>query len=253
MTAKAIEANIRNTDADTAFKDSLNVEKRTTNKYLDAMQSATLDRLVADGEISRSFANMAKVDESYKSANAAANYQQLVANLTHTYKQVELMTAQIEHEYASVYQAMASAALSEAQIHKVFSDIGLNNAMIERIAHEVSEIDARTASTYQAIDESKARQALTEIQTKFQQDYYDVWKVTGFNWNSDIEKSIVGAFQNFQLKDGERMMHALEAYLESSNAAIGDGVAKSDSYMYDKVFGMFGDFVGFGKAFVPRR
>ena len=226
LTARAIKAGIARTDAETDLTNSLNTEKTITNSYLNKMQLATLNKLVADGDISRSFANMAAVDEAYKPATAAASYQQMLSNLNKTSAEIEHLTNAALHELAGVYQSMAAASLSEAQIHKVFSDIGLNNAMINRISHEVSEIDARTAATYQGIDESKARTAAQEIQNKFQQDYYEIWQNTGFNWNSDIEKSIVGAYSNLDIKAGDRMMLSLGSYING----VGDAKVRSADY-----------------------
>lgn len=229
LTADAIKAGINKTNAETELTNSLNVEKQTTNRYLDSMQQATLDKLVQDGRISKSFANMAAVDEAYKPANAAANYQQLVANLNKTAAEIEHLANSAMHELAGVYQSMAAASLSEAQIHKVFSDIGLNSAMINRISHEVSEIDARTAATYQGIDESKARTAAHEIQNRFQSDYYEIWQNTGFNWNSDIEKSIVGAYQNYDTESGDRIMHSLGSYING----VGHAKASSSDFKFE--------------------
>ena len=237
LTADAIKAGINKTNAETEFTNSLNVEKQTTNRYLDAMQQATLNKLVQDGRISKSFANMAAVDEAYKPANAYASSQQLFMNLQRTANEISNLVARTEHEYAAAYQAMVNAALSEAQIKKVFSDIGLNNAMIERISHEVGEIDARTAATYQGIDESKARTAAQEIQNKFQQDYYDIWQNTGFNWNSDIEKSVVGAYSNLDIKAGDRLTNSLGLYIRG----VGDARSRGKDFMWDKIVDVYGD------------
>lgn len=74
LTADAIRANIRNIDADTSLKDSMNIEKQTTNKYLDAMQSATLRNLVNQGDISEHQANIIAVDDYYKGAEAELHF-----------------------------------------------------------------------------------------------------------------------------------------------------------------------------------
>ena len=52
LTAAAIKAGISKTSAETDLTNSLNVEKQTTNKYLDRMQQSTLYKLVQDGKVS---------------------------------------------------------------------------------------------------------------------------------------------------------------------------------------------------------
>lgn len=239
LSARVLRSEAEKNTAEANLTKSIDFEQNVKNRYADAQQKATLDKLVSDGRVSRSFANMAAVDEAYKPANAFANSQQLMMNLKRTAGEINELSARVLSEYAQVYKAMADAALDQAQIRKVFSDIGLNDAMIERIAHENAEIDSRTAFNYQGINESKARQAALEIQNRFQQDYYDIWQNTGFNWNSDIEKSIVGAYSNLDIKAGDRMMHSLGAYIE------GTGYSRSMSadYTIDKVLGLVGDAV----------
>lgn len=235
LTATLLKSQIDKTNAEANLTKSLDIEQMIKNEYADREHAVALDKLVADGEISRSTANMIKVDEYYKGASAYANYQQLLKNLLKTDAEIRELDAKMTYEYAAAYQSMANAALSEAQIHKVFSDIGLNNAQIEKISHEVSNIDAQTAATYQDIDESKARTALIGIQTKFQNDYYGIWESTGFNWNSDVEKSIVGAFANMQTKEADRMLKGLGLYI----AKQGDARAAGNDYQTDKVMQMF--------------
>lgn len=219
LTADVIRSQAEKNYAEAGLTKSLDVKQNIENQFVEREHMVWLNKAVADGEVSRSFANMAKVDEAYKGANAEASYQQLVANLEKTRAEVSNLAANTLHEFASVYQAMAAAALSEAQIHKVFSDIGLNNAMIGKIAHEVGEIDARTAATYQGINESKARTEAMNIANKFQNDYYAIWQNTGFNYNSDIEKSIVGAYSGGNLSNGDDIMNSLGRYIQGTGSA----------------------------------
>lgn len=242
LTASLIKSQIGKTDAEANLTKSLDVEQMIKNAYADREHNAALNKMVADGEISRSTANMLKVDEYYKGPSAEANYQQLLANLSKTGAEINELYSRIVQEYAAAYQSMANAALSNAQIHKVFSDIGLNNAQIEKISHEVSNIDAQTASTYQDIDESKARTALLNIQTKFQDDYYGIWQATGFNWNSDIEKSIVGAASNLQIDEAERMLNGVGLYIKKQ----GDAKSEGKDFTYDKITQILGDVLRFG-------
>ena len=231
LTAGLIKSETEKNNSEKNLTDSLNVEKSTTNKYLDQMQIATLNKLVEDGKISKSFANMAAVDEAYKPAVAYANYQQLLTNLNKTNAEIVNLNASAIQAYAQAYQAMQYGNLAEAQIHKVFSDIGLNNAMIKKIAYECDVLEAQELSVYQDINESKARTMALDIQNKFQQEYFEIWQNTGFNWNSDIEKSIVGAYQNYQLEDANRIMKGLQNYIINSN----DAAAGSDKYIMDYI------------------
>ena len=66
LSAKAISAGIDKTNAETDLTNSLNVEKQTTNKYLDAMQNATLRNLVNQGNITEHQANIIAVDDTIK-------------------------------------------------------------------------------------------------------------------------------------------------------------------------------------------
>lgn len=242
LTADVLHSEARKNNSEAGLNDSLNTEKTITNKYLDRMQSAALNKLRQEGRIDESTANMLAVDEAYKPATAYANYSQLMLNLGKTATELELLSANIVHEYAAAYQAMMAASLSEAQIHKVFSDIGVNNAMIEKISHECNEIDARTAATYQEINESTARTTLIGIQTKFQQDYYDIWQNTGFNWNSDVEKSIVGAWANMHQDEATRMQKGLKQYIRS----LGDARSESKDYTFDKLIDIYGHLTRLG-------
>lgn len=232
LTAGLIRSEIAKNDSEKNFTDSLNVEKQTTNKYLDAMQSATLNKLVEDGKISRSFANMAAVDEAYKPAVAEQSFNMLCSQAEQMRIGIDKLNAEIEHEYAMVYQAMASGALSEAQIHKVFSDIGLNNAMIGKISHEVAEIDARTASTYQGINESLARTQLMDIQKQYEQKYLDVFKSTGYDMKRGVNDNFFGLCAQGNVEGAKNCLTNLENYMQ----AEGNGRSYGRDYKFDKVF-----------------
>lgn len=236
LTANAIKAGINNTNAETDLTNSLNIEKQTTNRYLDAMQRATLNKLVSDGRISKSFANMAAVDEAYKPAMAEQSYNLLLNQVEQVRVGVEKLNAEIMHEYAATYQAMAAASLSEAQIHKVFSDIGVNNAMITKISHEVSEIDARTAATYQGIDESKARTELMNIQKGFEGKYLEIFKSTGYDVNKGINSNFMSMCADGRIGEATTLLNNLDAYM----AAEGTGRSHGNDYKWNNVWNALG-------------
>lgn len=236
LTADAIKASIGKTNAETDLTNSLNTEKQTTNRYLDAMQQATLNKLVSDGRISKSFANMAAVDEAYKPAMAEQSYNLLLNQVEQVRVGVEKLNAEIMHEYAATYQSMMAASLSEAQIHKVFSDIGVNNAMITKISHEVSEIDARTASTYQGITESQARTDLMNIQKGFEGKYLEIFKATGYDVKQGINSNFMSMCADGRVDNAQALLGNLQNYLQ----AEGDGKSYGKDFHWQNVWSALG-------------
>lgn len=230
LSAKAISAGIDKTNAETDLTNSLNVEKQTTNKYLDAMQNATLRNLVNQGNITEHQANIIAVDDYYKGAEAAAHLEQ-------TYMVLDKIAAEVRNEeqqyynlLAQEYATMQAGQLSEAQIHKVFSDIGLNNAQINKIAHEVEGIDASTMATMQSISESQARERLTRVQAQEQEKYLSIWNNSGFNMKSDVNANFHGMIANGDIDGATKILKGTEAMI------LNEGKAnfKRKDYMFDK-------------------
>lgn len=232
LTAGLIKSETEKNESEKNLTDSLNVEKSTTNKYLDRMQQATLDKLVQEGRISKSFANMAAVDEAYKPAVAEQSFNMLCSQAEQMRVGVDKLNAEIMHEYAMVYQAMANGSLAEAQIHKVFSDIGLNNAMISKISHEITNIDAQTAATYQGINESLARTQLMDIQRQYEQKYLDVFKKTGYDMKQGVNSNFFNLCAQGDVNAAKNLLTNLENYLQ----AEGNGRSYGRDYKFDKVF-----------------
>jgi len=236
LTADAIKAGIRKTDAETELTDSLNTGKQIENKYADAMQNATLKKLVSDGTISEHQANIIAIDDYYHGAEAAAHLEQ-------TYLTIEQMSATLQNtqqEYfnllAQEYATMQAGQLSEAQIHKVFSDIGLNNAQIEKIAHETENIDASTMAITQSISESQARERLTRAQAQYSEKVYNTWRDSGWNVNSDVNS-------NFQRLCMEGKIDQAKTILNGTKAMIlneGEARFRSKDYMFDKSVDIIG-------------
>ena len=244
LTASAIKAEINKTNAETKLTESLNVEKTTTNKYLDHMQQATLENLVNQGTISKHQANIIAVDDYYKGAEAAAHLEQ-------TYLAIDKMAAELknaEQEYfnllAQEYATMMAGDLSKAQINKVFSDIGLNNAMIERIAHEVDNLDASTMATMQSISESQSRERVNRVAAQYQEKVLSVWTNSDFDMNSDVNS-------NFQRLCMEGKIDQAKTLLQGTEAMIlnqGEARFHSKDYNMDKLIDVVGFATRLGSA-----
>lgn len=245
LTADAIRSQSEKNYAEAGLANSLNTEKQTTNRYLDAMQQATLNKLVQDGRISKSFANMVAVDEAYKPAMAEQSYNLLLNQVEQVRVGIEKLNAEIVHEYAAAYQSMMAGSLSEAEIHKVFSDIGVNNAMITKIAHEVGEIDARTAATYQGITESQARTSLLNIQKGFESRYLQIFKSTGYDVKQGINSNYMSLLAQGKVDNANVLLGNLQCYLQ----AEGDGRANGKDYKFTVIndyLRTYSNFVGLG-------
>lgn len=236
LTAKAIKAGIAKTDAETDLTKSLNTEKQTTNKYLDAMQNATLRNLVNQGTISEHQANIIAVDDYYKGAEAAAHLEQ-------TYMVLDKIAAEVRNEeqqyfnlLAQEYATMQAGQLSEAQIHKVFSDIGLNNAQINKIAHECENIDASTMAITQSISESKARERLTRVQAQMQEKYLAIWNDSGYDMNSDVNANFYGMLAEGDIDGAITIMKGTEAMILNE----GNANFRRKDYKFDKSMEVLG-------------
>lgn len=237
LTAKSIRAEIDKTNAEAKLTESMNVGQQIENKYADAMQDATLRKLVNEGDITRHQANIIAVDDYYKGAEAAAHLEQ-------SYLALETMAAELQNtqqEYfnllAQEYATMQAGALSEAQIHKVFSDIGLNNAMIEKISHEVENIDASTLSIVQDISESKARERLTRANAQYQEKVNNVWRDSGWNENSDVNSNFHRLCMEGKIDEAKTLMNGTKAMIYNT----GEARFHSKDYNMDKLI----DVVGF--------
>jgi len=236
LTADAIRAGINKTNAETELTNSLNVEKTTTNKYLDAMQNAALRNLVNQGTISEHQANIIAVDDYYKGAEAELHFQQ-------SYVALQQMSAQLQNtqqEYfnllAQEYATMMQGQLSEAQIQKVFSDIGLNNAQIEKIAHETVNIDAATMATMQNISESQSRERLNRAHAQYQEKVNEVWNNSGWNMNSDVNSNFYSMCMQGDYKGAEKLMQGTQALIMNE----GNARFKSKDYKFDHLVGVIG-------------
>jgi hypothetical protein len=179
---------------------------------------------------------MAVVDEAYKPAMAEQSYNMLLNQVEQVRVGVEKLNAEIMHEYAATYQSMMAASLSEAQIHKVFSDIGVNSAMITKISHEVGEIDARTAATYQGINESKARTDLMNIQKGFEQKYLEIFKATGYDVHQGINSNFFSMMADGRVENAKTLLGNLQTYLQYE----GDGRSYGKDFHWQNVWNALG-------------
>lgn len=237
LTAESLKAGIDKTNAETDLTKSLNVEKQTTNKYLDSMQQQTLNNMVQDGRISKHTANMLAVDDYYHGAEAAAHLQQTFVALQTMSKNLDVMEAQIYETYSQAYAEMMAGNLSEAQIHKVFSDIGLNNAQIAKIGHEIDNIDASTMATYQGMTESRARTWLIREQARYQGMLNDEWEETGYNRNSDVNSNLEIMIQKGDKAGAQEILNGLAAMITTQ----GNARFNSKDYNMDKAIDLIGD------------
>lgn len=236
LTADAIRAGIRKTDAETDLTNSLNTGKQIENKYADAMQSATLRNLVNQGTISEHQANIIAVDDYYHGAEAAAHLEQ-------TYVALEKMAAELQNEQqqyfnllAQEYATMQAGALSEAQIHKVFSDIGLNNAQINKIAHECENIDASTMAITQNISESQARERLTRANAQYQEKVNNTWSNSGWNVNSDVNGNFQRLCMEGKIDQAKNILNGTKAMILNE----GEATFKRKDYKFDKLVDVVG-------------
>lgn len=237
LTANAIKASTKKTDAEANYLDSLNVEKTTTNKYLDKIQAVTLSKLVSDGQISQHQANIISVDDYYKGAEALAHFEQSLLTL-------DTMSAQLDNIYqeyfnllAEEYASMQAGNLSKAQISKVFSDIGLNNAQINEIEHRIDNIDASTMATMQGISESKARERLTRAHAQYQEKVNNTWNQSGWNENSDVNSN----FHRLLLEGKKNEANTLLLGTQAMIIKGGEARAMSKDYKIDKMVDIIGD------------
>lgn len=245
LSARVLKSEADRNNAETELTKSLNVEKQTTNKYVDAMQNAALRKLVNDGDISRHQANMMAVDDYYHGAEAYAHLEQSFLAVQKIGAECQNLQQEYFNLLAEEYATMMQGNLAQAQIRKVFSDIGLNNAMIDKIAHECENIDASTALMTQEVSESKSRERLNRALAQYQEKANVVWESSGWNTNSDVNGNFMRLCMEGKTDEAKRLLLGVKAMVYQE----GDARFGSKDYMFDKSMDMIGNMtrlLGFG-------
>lgn len=235
LNANVLRNTASNIEADTNYKNSLNVEQTVKNQYADAMHNETLKNMIYRNQIDKSSAQIIAADAKYAEANAFANWQTTCMNLSKIASEVKLLDQKYYTEMAQTYATLMAGNLSSAQIHKVFSDIGVNNATIREIEKRTANIEADTLLKGRTMKESEARTTAQEIQNKFQQEYYSLFENTGWDMNSDVDMNVYRMMMNGETENYKRFMHGMNVYIGEQ----GNANARGNRYKMDNLIDIY--------------
>lgn len=224
-------------EAQKDYIESMTTGQDITNKWLDAKENASLKKLLQEGRISESTANMLAVDEFYKGREAAGHWMQTQLRISQMAQECKNLEADYFNKLAEYKVLMTQAGLNEALIQKAFSDIGLNNAQIAHLDHLNTYYDASAAVQWQNVNESKARTMLTQIQVEFEARYNDIFMNGGPDMRSDTNANLMYAIYSGNTALAKEICNGITAQTMS----VGQGRFNSPDYNMDKAIDIFGD------------
>lgn len=239
LNANVLKNTATNIAADTKLKESQDVGQNISNAWANKEHAAALNKMIADGDISKANAQIIGADAKYADANAYAKWMTTVQTMRKIGAEVDVLKQQLFTEMAKTYATFMAGSLSEAQIHKVFSDIGVNNATIAKLAAETSNLDADTLLKGAELKEVDARRIAQEIQNKFQNEYWNIWQNSGWDMNSNVDMNVYRMAMNGELDELERFGHGMNIYV----GGLGDAKAKGKDFLVSSLNDVFRNLV----------